>query len=105
MDESFQTVVLAVGVFHIHQHPEAVLKRDFFHFGIRLLRQKGIGHRAEAHLNQLVNRTLVRHVQSPPVVVRTPGQGIGVCLRGIIRLGFLLVFPGSKNILDALVTG
>ena len=33
-DQTFQTVALTVAVFDIHQHPEAILKRNLFHPGV-----------------------------------------------------------------------
>ena len=67
--QAFQAVALAVAVFDIHQHPEAVLKRDLLHSGIFQLSAECIRHRCQAHFNEFIYCALCGHGFLPPVVI------------------------------------
>src|SRR5699024_5755996 len=68
-DQAFQAVALAVAVFNIYQHPEAVLKRDLLHLWIRYLGTECIRHSCQAHFNEFIYSALCSHSPLPPVVI------------------------------------
>ena len=68
-DQAFQAVALSVAVFDIYQHPEAILERYFFHFGIRYLSTECIRHSCQAHFNEFIHGALCSHSSLPPVVI------------------------------------
>ena len=60
LNDPLQAVVLPVGIFRIHNHPETVRERYILHLRIIQLDQESVGHGAEPHFQKLVYSISVR---------------------------------------------
>ena len=60
LNDPLQAVVLPVGIFRIHNHPETVGERYILHLRIIQLDQESVGHGAEPHFQKLVYSISVR---------------------------------------------
>ena len=65
LDEPFEGVALAAGVFGVHEHGEPLLEGDVLHFRVVLLVPEHLRHGRHAHLHQLVDCRADAHL-SPP---------------------------------------
>lgn len=65
LDEPFEGVALAAGVFGVHEHGEPLLEGDVLHFRVVLLVPEHLRHSRHAHLHQLVDCRADAHL-SPP---------------------------------------
>lgn len=109
---TLQAIALAVAVFDIYQHPEAILKRYLLHLGISYLSTECIRHGCQAHFNEFINGALCSYSSLPPVVICAPCKRVAVlfwfCMRAGCRLfvrHLHLVAPGIKDVFDTLIAG